>query len=103
MSGQRHLGGGQVHLVPGQDGRIISGPQVVILSVLVPFRVLDPSGLDPAHLDGMDQLRDLLLLQQRWDEAAFVLWPISNWVDHHLIAEELHLGLLRWVGEVRAQ
>lgn len=92
MSRQGHLGGGKVHLVSGQDGRVVSGPQVVV-ALGGGAGVLHLAGLDPAHLDSVHQPRHLLLLQQRRDEAALVLWPAGDWVEHHLAAEHLHLRL----------
>lgn len=92
VSWQRHLGSGEVHLVSGQDGRLVSGPQVVV-ELGGGAGVLHLAGLDPAHLDSVHQLRHLLLFQQRWYKAALVLWPIGDRVEHYLAAEHLHLGL----------
>lgn len=87
---QRSFRGREVHPVFGQDGGVLAGPQVVVAP---PAVVLHPPGFDPAHLDGVDQFRDLLLLHQRRDEAALVLGSVGDRVDHHLIGEELHLRL----------
>lgn len=87
---QRGFGRRQVHAVFGQDGGILPGPQVVVAP---PAERLRPPGLNPAHLDGVHQSGDLLLLHQRGDEAALVLGSVGDRVDHHLAAEELHLRL----------
>lgn len=56
MPRQLHLGGWDVHLVAAQDGvGILLGPEVVVRR----GAVLGLTGLDPAHLDGVDQLGDL--------------------------------------------
>lgn len=54
VSRQGHLGGGQVHLVSGQNGRVVSSPQVVV-ALGGGAGVLHLTGLDPAHLDSMHQ------------------------------------------------
>ena len=74
----------------GEDGRILGGPQVVVAS---PAVIILPPWFDPAHLDGVDQFRHLLLLHQRRDEAPFVLRSVGDRVDHQVAAEELYLRL----------
>lgn len=75
-----------------QNGGILPGPQVVVAALAV---VIHPPRFNPAHLDRMHQLGDLLLLHQRRDEAAFVFGSVGDRVDHHLATEELHLRL-KW-------
>lgn len=90
MSREGDLGGGQVHPVSGQDGRVLVGPQVVVAP---PVGIIPPPRPDPAHLDGVDQSGHLLLLHQRRDEAALISRSVGDRVLHHVLTEELHLGL----------
>lgn len=53
---QRGFGSREVHLVSGQNGRVLTGPQVVEAP---PAVVLHPPGFDPTHFNGVNQFGDL--------------------------------------------
>lgn len=81
-----------MHLVFGQNRRVLAGPEIVIAP---PAVILHPPRFDPPHLNGVDQFRHLLLLDERRDEAAFVFRSVGDRVDHQVFTEELHLRLRR--------
>lgn len=56
MTRQLDFGGGQMHPVVGQDGRVLIGPQVVETSARVR---LHAPWFDPPHFDGMNQFGHL--------------------------------------------
>lgn len=90
MSRQWNLGSGDVHFVPAQDGvGILLSPQVIKSGNIL----LGLPGLDPAHLDGVDQLGDLRRIPGVWggrrgEEKSFPSFS-SHWSFSFLLSFSL--------------
>lgn len=70
-------------------GSIVGLPQHVELRLLVLLFLR----FDPAHLDGVHQLRNLFLLRFAGQERTFVLRKLPHRHFHHLGREPLYPGL----------